>query len=525
MQALFSLLFVIISLIGLADASYISYEIANYMLPPCSQGFDCAAVLTSQYAKIGSVSVANLGAVYYLVMLILAILHYIEFDFSKINPFKKGFLSKIETFDVLLLISAGGFLFSLYLLSLMAFVIKSWCIYCLISATTSTTLFVLLQIYQAKLRTHSSFLAKGLALNTMHWLYGLVAKPFFFLINPELVHETMTKLGKIMGYSPLLQLKTRWLFQFRHPVLSKTLNGIVFPGPVGLSAGYDYDGNLTQIMADVGFGFQTVGTVTLQAYQGNTGSNYRRFPSSKSLLVNKGLKNSGAKAIIQKLTGLKFRIPVGISIASTNKSFSSDKEQMLDILQCFQLFESSKVQHSFYELNISCPNTFGGEPFTIPERLEPLLTALDSLKLSKPLFVKMPIDQSEKETLQLLKVIDKHNTQGIIIGNLTKDKSNPAVTSQDREAWKQHAGNLSGKPTFERSNKLIALAKKHYGQRFTIIGTGGIFSPEDAQEKMKRGADLVQLITGMIFEGPELISLINLGLADQALDKRSDKVG
>lgn len=519
MQIIFSLLFIIFALIGLADASFISYEMANYSLPPCSEGFDCAAVLTSQYAHIGPLSLSNLGIFYYIVILTLAILHYIEFDFGKYKIFKHSLLEHVQPFDLLLAGTGLGFLVSLYLLSLMAFVIQAWCLYCLVSAISSATLFFLVQIYHAKYNQASSFFVKRITLNSVHQVYKYLAKPFFFLIDPAIVHETMTRIGSALGSFGIFQFLTRWVFNFRHPVLVKDIDGIGFVNPVGLSAGYDYNADLTQIISEVGFGFQTVGTVTYRPYEGNPGKPFGRFPHSKALLVNKGLKSKGAHKVIENLTGLEFKIPIGISIGSTNTHYKSDLEQITDIAKCFFLFEKSQVNHSFYEMNISCPNTFGGEPFTTPERLDDLLTVLDTLRISRPVYVKMPIDQSENESLQLLKVINKHNVQGLIIGNLTKDKENPALTETDRAIWKQKKGNVSGKPTFERSNKLIALAKKQYGKRFTIIGTGGIFSYEDAQEKMKRGADIVQLITGMIFEGPTLIGKINMQLADHLLNK------
>jgi dihydroorotate dehydrogenase len=109
--------------------------------------------------------------------------------------------------------------------------------------------------------------------------------------------------------------------------------------------------------------------------------------------------------------------------------------------------------------------------------------------------------------------MDKHKIAGVIMGNLTKDKSNPAIHPDDVAEWQTRKGNLSGKPTFDRSNALIALTKKHFKKRFTIVGTGGIFSPADAQKKIELGADLVQLITGMIYKGPQLVGSINRELA------------
>ncbi|HEX7017703.1 MAG TPA: quinone-dependent dihydroorotate dehydrogenase [Patescibacteria group bacterium] len=341
------------------------------------------------------------------------------------------------------------------------------------------------------------------------WKYQHLIKPLFFLCDPESVHNFMTQIGRALGSNSVTKEVTRLLLAHQNSKLNKTIDGISFSNPVGLSAGFDYNGDLTQILPAVGFGFQTIGTVTWQPYEGNPKPRLGRFPNSKALLVNKGLKSLGAQAIIKELEPLTFEVPIGISIAATNRYYQTTREQMLDILQSFSAFENSHVKHSYYELNISCPNTFGGEPFTSPSRLDLLLRVIDKLKLSRPIYIKMPIDQSEAETLELLNVIDRHQVQGVIIGNLTKDKNSPDINEVDRERWLHSPGNLSGKPTWQRSNNLIALTKKQYGDRFTIIGCGGIFSGEDAHTKMKLGADLVQLITGMIYQGPQLIGQIN----------------
>ena len=182
--------------------------------------------------------------------------------------------------------------------------------------------------------------------------------------------------------------------------------------------------------------------------------------------------------------------------------------------RCFRLFEKSLVQHRYYELNISCPNTFGGEPFTSPQRLEILLTCLDRLRLSRPVLIKMPVDLTNRAALNLLRVSERHQVAGVIFGNLTKDKNNPAVDPADRRLWRTRKGNLGGKPTWDRSNRLIVLTKKYFPQRFVIVGTGGIFSPADAAHKLNIGADLIQLITGMIYQGPSLIGQINYHLAN-----------
>ncbi len=350
--------------------------------------------------------------------------------------------------------------------------------------------------------------------NISRYFYQHVAKPLFFSRDAEDVHNMMTTVGKILGSNPVTQAATAALFRYQDKRLSRIIDGITFANPIGLSAGFDYNAELTQILPAVGFGFQTVGTVTLHPYEGNTPPRLGRFPRSQALLVNKGFKSLGAAAVIQKLEKLHFAIPIGISIGSTNTTFPSIAAQVNDITATFELFEKSKVQHSYYELNISCPNTHAGQPFTDVKNLKQLLAAVDALQLSKPVYVKMPIDLGEAATLKLLHRIDDSSMNGVIFGNLTKDKQNPAVDPHDRVLWQKKKGNLSGKPTWERSNALIRLTKKQFGHRFTIIGTGGVFSGADALEKMHYGADLVQLITGMIYQGPQLIGDINAYLAE-----------
>jgi dihydroorotate dehydrogenase len=142
--------------------------------------------------------------------------------------------------------------------------------------------------------------------------------------------------------------------------------------------------------------------------------------------------------------------------------------------------------------------------------LEALLRAVDVLGLTTPVFIKMPIELGDKEVTLMLEVILKHRIAGIIIGNLQKNRNDPALNPE--EVAKFPVGNFSGKPTWKRSNELISLAYRHCGGKLVIIGCGGVFSAEDAYEKILRGASLVQLITGMIFQGPQLIAEINLRL-------------
>lgn len=529
MNQLIPLLLVALPLIGLADAGFITYESLTGTIPACGAGFDCGTVLTSKWASIGPVPVSLLGVLFYATALVLASLNLLEVPLfpSKVRLTVLKNLTPLNSWQllsplqVLVVLSWGAVLFSGFLVFLMAVVIKSWCLFCLVSAAVSLGIFLLTHLELRTSKKNQTALRLWFG-SVIGYKYHYLLKPLFFLFDAEFIHNTLVSVGEWLGKSRLGRATIGLLFDYRAPALSKTLDDITFPSPVGLAAGFDYNGQLTQILPSLGFGFHTIGTVTLKPYQGNSGKRLDRFKASKALLVNKGLKSWGAVAVIKKLRGLSFQIPTGISIGATNQHYTSTKAQILDILQSFALFEKSSLQHAYYELNISCPNTFGGEPFTTPARLELLLSSLDRLAITKPLYIKMPIDQEEKITLELLKVSSKHHVAGLIFGNLTKDKQNPLVHPDDRKRWLTQPGNVSGKPTWERSNNALKLTKKHFGNRFTLIGTGGIFSPQDLETKQALGADLCQLITGMIYQGPQLIGQINSYLhykhSGQALD-------
>ena len=241
-----------------------------------------------------------------------------------------------------------------------------------------------------------------------------------------------------------------------------------------------------------------------------------RLPQSKSIIVNKGLRNEGVDAIIQRLKSkhqiqntklqIDHNFVVGISIARTNDEKSAESVQagIDDYVYSFKRLNQENVG-DYYTINISCPNAFGGETFAKPELLAQLLPALRKIPCSKPVYIKMPINISLDHFLELLKIIDKNGFNGVVIGNLNKDYSWLDVRE---EAPKEYVGGLSGKPCTHPSTDLIRKTREVYGNRFTIIGVGGIMSPETSHEKFEAGADLIQLITGMIYEGPGLVKKI-----------------
>jgi dihydroorotate dehydrogenase len=344
----------------------------------------------------------------------------------------------------------------------------------------------------------------------IHSIYKAVIKPILFKFEPGAVHNHFLRVGSVLGRYGITRAVIRKLFSYKHPALAQTVEGLSFDNPVGLSAGFDKDAYLLNILPSVGFGFSQVGTVTLHPYKGNPKPHAYRLPKSKALVVYYGLKNEGVKKIIPRIKQARATsTKVSISIGKTNHDSTKTTEGGIkDYMGGLEKVIQSGVG-DFYTLNISCPNTFGGEPFTTPDKLDKLLTQISVLKRTKPLFLKMPIHLPWEEFRPLLEIAVKHEVNGVIIANLGKDRSHSGILDPIPEHVK---GSISGKPTWDASNELISQTYQAYGKKLVIIGVGGIFSAEDAYEKIQRGATLVQLITGMIFEGPQLIGEINRGL-------------
>ena len=500
------LLLVLLSILGIADAGYLTYEHYQQVIPPCTVNrffpiaSNCGKVLNSSYSIMFGVPLAVIGIFQYSFLLIAII--------ALIILRKKVFIYWI------ILQSMIGAIFSLYFMYIQLVILKSICIYCTLSALISFIIFFLI----CKIFYKERFFIR---LTIIAFIYQKIVKPVFFLFDAEFIHQSHTFFGELLGKT-FIKKFFNWKLNYQSPRLKQKIAGINFTGPVGLAAGFDYDAKLTQILSSLSFGFQSIGTITNNPYAGNLRPRLGRLPKSQSLMVNKGFKNKGAKAIAEKLVLSEvegFKIPLGISIGvSNNKNLISLEDSINDIKMAFSVFEKAKIKNSYYELNISCPNLINiNVDFYKPANLEKLLEKLKNLRLKKPVFVKMPIDKNDQEFLAILKTASQFTfVSGVIIGNLFKDRKSPLLDKQEVNKFK--VGNFSGKPCELRSNELIKLTYKKYKNKLIVIGCGGVFSGQDAYEKIKLGASLIQLITGMIFQGPQLISQINLEL-EELLEK------
>lgn len=343
--------------------------------------------------------------------------------------------------------------------------------------------------------------------------YQKAAKPLMFRQKPDKVHEGMIRMARGVQRIPLVRdVPKLWAYK-NDAYLAQSILGISFKNPIGLSAGLDKNADTVGVMQAIGFGFMTVGSVTAEPCEGNPKPWFHRLPKSKSLVVHVGLANRGVELVAKRIARYPSKLyknfVLSVSCAKTNsQKAASDVEAIKDYCHSLSVMDE-EPNVRLLEINISCPNTYGGEPFTTPKRLDALLAAVDNLHLKKPVFIKMPLSLDWPEFEPLVQVADRHDVQGLSIGNLLKNRAKAQLNEELPDTIK---GSLSGLPTKDISTELIRKTYVAYANRFVIIGIGGVFSAEDAYEKIKAGASLVALVTGVIFEGPQLVGDINHGL-------------
>lgn len=351
-------------------------------------------------------------------------------------------------------------------------------------------------------------------------MYKYVIKPLLFLLTPDFTHKLIVFCGRVAQALPPVRWGIRKSWGFQDNSLQQEVSGITFRNPIGLSAGFDKNIQLLSLMEDIGFGFASGGSVTLEPRKGNRRPWFHRLPRTKSVVVFAGMPNKGLRKIRNYIERNTRRSSNAVSVISVaviaNKTtieqaggYPAEQAIINDVKKATEYIIHNKLA-SVVEINISCPNA-GREPFIEAESLDALLTTLDIVPRDVPFWVKMPHLYDIKQFDALLGVIVRHNIQGVTVANLIKDRSKSNIKDSLTDEIR---GGLSGAPTREHSLELIRHAYKKYGDRLTIIGVGGVFSAEDAYAKIKAGASLVGLITGLFFEGPQLVGQINRGLVE-----------
>ena len=264
-------------------------------------------------------------------------------------------------------------------------------------------------------------------------IYQWLLKPIFFRIDPERIHDAMSALLRISGKFFITRQITYAFWGYKHPALAQEILGIKFDNPVGLAGGFDKNGKLADIMPSLGFGFAEIGSVTGEPCAGNPKPRLWRLKKSRSLVVYYGLKNSGCKIISERLKNKKFLLPIGINIAKTN--CRETVNEAAGVADYFKAYEAFRDIGNFYIINISCPNTYGGEPFQTGPALDALLAKIFSIPKTKPVLLKLGADLSEQTVDELLAVAQKYPVDGFICTNLTKNATAKISWTKTYRLW------------------------------------------------------------------------------------------
>jgi dihydroorotate dehydrogenase len=338
-------------------------------------------------------------------------------------------------------------------------------------------------------------------------LYRLV-KFFLFLMPPEQAHEFALKSLRTALKLPVFG---SWLRSSFRPKSSEPIQvgGISFPNPVGLAAGFDKDAKWLHLLKDLGFGFVEVGTVTPKPQEGNPKPRLFRLPSDRALINRMGFNNQGLDAMVQRLKNRPQGLIVGGNIGK-NK-VTPNQEAVQDYILGF---EALYDHVDYIAVNISSPNTPGlrdlQEEGFIVGLFEELQKRRETKNSHKPIWIKIAPDFSNDALHGLVETLKKARVDGIIVSNTTVSRE--GLSYSDSYISNIGAGGLSGAPVFETSNRALAEVALHAGGEIPLIGVGGIFNAYDANEKFLRGAQLVQVYTGFIYEGPWIVKNIIKGL-------------
>lgn len=340
-------------------------------------------------------------------------------------------------------------------------------------------------------------------------MYKQIVKPLLFKLDPEKAHYLTFDLLKFFLGNAFGRSISKALLNIEHPSLEKELFGLKFKNPVGLAAGLDKDAKAFDELSALGFGFIEIGTLTPKAQPGNDKPRLFRLPKDGGIINRMGFNNEGVDAAVKRLKHKKTNVLIGGNIGK-NK-VTSNEDAIKDYEYCFNaLFDVV----DYFVVNVSSPNTPNLRALQDKAPLTALLNHLQQLNNAKakrkPLLLKIAPDLTDSQLDDIISIVAETKIDGIIATNTTIAREPLTYPKAEIEAIGM--GGLSGKPLTKRSTEVIRYLKTKSNNAFPVIGVGGIHSPEDAIEKIKAGADLIQLYTGFIYEGPGLIKRINKAL-------------
>jgi dihydroorotate dehydrogenase len=338
-------------------------------------------------------------------------------------------------------------------------------------------------------------------------MYKRLIRPILFLFNPEQVHYFSFSAIRIVHRVPFAAALIRLLYTNKSPALSRDLFGLRFPNPIGLAAGFDKDAKLYKELANFGFGFIEIGTITPKPQEGNPKPRLFRLPKDSGIINRMGFNNEGVTAAAKRLKANN-GVLVGGNIGKNKTTPNEDAAS--DYLICFDaLFDVV----DYFVVNVSSPNTPNLRDLQEKEPLTKLLVTLqennNKKQKRKPILLKIAPDLSEIQLDDIIDIVARTNIDGVIATNTTLSRAD----LKSQQSVIEQKGGLSGKPLAARSTEVIRYLHTKSNAAFPIIGVGGIHTPEDVHEKIAAGASLVQLYTGFVYEGPAVVSRMNKSLA------------
>ena len=337
-------------------------------------------------------------------------------------------------------------------------------------------------------------------------MYKSIIRKILFKFDPEVVHYLTFDAIKLVSKIPFIPALIRALFQLNHPNLERELFGLRFKNPVGLAAGFDKNAVLYNELANFGFGFIEIGTLTPKAQEGNPKKRLFRLQEDKGIINRMGFNNAGLEAAIVQLKKNKKQLIIGGNIGKNTDT--PPEGYTTDYLECF---EALHPYVDYFVLNVSCPNVGSHAKLNDKDYLEELIKAIQSLnatfEISKPILLKIAPDLNHVQLDEIIALVQTTKIEGVIASNTSVSREHLKTAQSTIKSIGN--GGLSGQPITHKSTQVIKYLSENSQKSFPIIGGGGIHSEKDAMDKLAAGADLVQIYTGFIYEGPRLVKRIN----------------
>ena len=344
-------------------------------------------------------------------------------------------------------------------------------------------------------------------------MYKAIIRPIFFLFDPEKIHYFTFSLIRALSKIPGVPAIFRGMYQLNDKKLERNLFGLTFKNPVGLAAGFDKNAVLYNELANFGFGFIEIGTVTPKGQEGNPKKRLFRLKDDQGIINRMGFNNEGLQAAIQKLKGNEGKLIIGGNIGKNTQTLPEN--YTADYIECFN---GLHPHVDYFVLNVSCPNVGSHAKLNDKDYLIELITACQKLnntkEVQKPILLKIAPDLNDIQLDEIIALVAETKIDGVIASNTSTTRAN--LKASEERLKEIGNGGVSGQPIKNQSTKVIRYLAENSNKSFPIIGVGGIHSAEDALEKIEAGADLVQIYTGFIYEGPSLIKKINKAILKTA---------